>query len=119
MHLMEAIRSLQHGHIHFFLIFLSDQLITKFTDTVFFCLLHLFVVGLSSFPFTVVHEVIKIIICIIFFLLLLNLIAGRRWDHIHIIVKFVLFKYAFLLFVILPRLITYYHSSRICSIAWY
>jgi len=61
MHLMEAVRSLQHSHIHIFLLLLSDQFITEFAETFLFHLLHLFIIRLSSFSFSEVHEIVKVI----------------------------------------------------------
>jgi len=123
MHLMEAVRSLQHSHIHIFLLLLSDQFITEFAETFLFHLLHLFIIRLSSFSFSEVHEIVKVIRIELLWLLV-DLIARWRGDHTYIVIKFVFLKHIFL-FHVLPRLIilhwwisrSYHCSSRTWPVA--
>jgi hypothetical protein len=83
MNLMEAFRSLQHSCIHFLHFSLSNLSVTKFAKFIFFILLHLFVVRLSPFSLSMVHELFKSV-SIYFFLSFWVLIHWNLFIHIHI-----------------------------------
>lgn len=60
MDLMEAIAGLEHGHVAALHIGILDLPVAIFTNTVFFLLLDLFIIGLCALPLSWVHEVIKV-----------------------------------------------------------
>ena len=83
MNLMEAIRGLQHGCIHFLHFSLSNLSVTEFAKFIFFILLHLFVVCLSPFSLSMVHKLFKSV-SIYFLLSFWVWIHWNLFIHIHV-----------------------------------
>jgi len=97
--LMEAVSTLQHCHLHVFLINLCNCFITVFAKLFFVFKLQIFVIGLSSFSFIFTHEIINVIsVCL--------LISHKfiSWVDLHVFIFFVLFFWELLLWFLLTDL---------------
>lgn len=95
MHLMEALGGLNHGAVVVCHLHVSDLLVTELATFLLHFILHLLVVGLSSFSLLGVHEEIHLIYIVLLFISL-TFRVGRGID-LHVIAigrTFLLFVHA-------------------------